>query len=141
MSRLLVVTFAAFAAVSLVVFGVAQGELPQVELGTLVTWTADGTPAVTANTVSIVDTDADPFSAFEPMERTVPVGGTVIWENLSLDGHTVVSDPESTEVFKSGENTDPIATNGSFAHAFETAGSYSYHCGIHPAMKGTIVVE
>jgi plastocyanin len=137
-SRLLVVAFAAVAAVSLAVLGVAQEEMLQVGLGTPVSWTIDGTPAVTANTVSIVDTDE--FFAFEPMERSVPVGGTVIWENLSAAGHTVVSDSGSTEVFKSGETNDPMDTNESFAHAFETQGTFKYHCGIHPDMKGSIVV-
>lgn len=135
MSRPLVVTLAALASVSLAVLGVAQGEMLNVEMGAQVNWTIDGTPAVTANTVSIVD--VGDISAFEPMERTVPVGGTVIWENLSFDAHTVVSLPESTEVF---ESVTPMATGGSFAHAFGTAGTYEYECGIHPSMDGTIVV-
>ncbi|HTZ41834.1 MAG TPA: plastocyanin/azurin family copper-binding protein [Candidatus Omnitrophota bacterium] len=30
---------------------------------------------------------------------------------------------------------------GTYSHTFAAAGTYSYHCSIHPSMKGTIIVQ
>src|SRR5205809_1450036 len=35
---------------------------------------------------------------------------------------------------------DGTASNSQFVHTFATAGSFPYHCAIHPAMTSTIVV-
>jgi plastocyanin len=140
--KVLVVALAALASVSVFALGSGQEEMAQADVGTPVSWTVDGTPVHTANSVAIVDT-AD-FFAFEPEDVIVPVGGTVIWENLSTagEGHTVASTDESSEVFVSSE-PDPdvsLKEGQSFSHTFETAGSFPYICGIHPDMTGTVIV-
>jgi len=37
-------------------------------------------------------------------------------------------------------NSGNIPNKGNFSHTFANAGSYGYHCSIHPAMIGTITV-
>jgi plastocyanin len=72
--------------------------------------------------------------AFSPPSVNVPAGTTVHWTNLDSVTHTVTSD---TGLFD-GQN---IGKNGTFNYTFSTKGTYSYHCSIHPFMKGTIIVE
>lgn len=73
--------------------------------------------------------------AFEPSEVTIPKGTTVIWTNEDSVQHIVVSD--SGEELSSGL----IDSQGTFTHTFSNAGTYGYHCSIHPSMKGTIIVQ
>lgn len=72
--------------------------------------------------------------AFDPPTITVNAGTTITWTNKDATVHTVTSD---TGLFNSGN----IATNGTFSYMFATAGSYPYHCSIHPYMTATVVVK
>lgn len=70
--------------------------------------------------------------SFSPASLTVKTGATVTWTNKDSVAHTVVGTD-----FKS----DQIAPGATYTHAFTTAGSYDYHCSIHPSMTGTIIVQ
>jgi len=72
--------------------------------------------------------------AFDPASVTVKAGESVTWANQDSATHTVVGDNDE---FKSGD----LANGGSFSFTFDKAGTYTYHCGIHPSMKGTVVVQ
>jgi plastocyanin len=72
--------------------------------------------------------------AFEESSITIKVGDTVTWTNHDSSPHTVVADDGS---FKSNS----LKNDASFSQTFESAGSYSYHCGIHSSMTGIIIVE
>ena len=71
--------------------------------------------------------------AFGPSVVTVPVGSTVTWTNNDDDAHSVVAD---NKAFRSG----PLDTDDSYKFTFAAAGTYVYHCGLHPRMVGKIVV-
>jgi plastocyanin len=72
--------------------------------------------------------------AFNPATVTVAAGTEVKWTNEDAPGHTILSDDGTT--IKS-----PTLNKGdSFSMVFNTPGTYSYYCSIHPSMKGTIVV-
>ncbi len=72
--------------------------------------------------------------AFNPATLNVQVGTVVTWLNKDSTTHRVVSD---SGAFDSGD-----LTNGqSYNFTFSQAGSFPYHCPIHPSMKGTIVVS
>ena len=72
--------------------------------------------------------------AFNPSVISVTAGTTITWTNKDAIGHTVTSD---AGLFNSGT----IITNGTFSYMFATAGTYSYHCAIHPSMTGTVKVN
>jgi plastocyanin len=74
--------------------------------------------------------------AFNPQQITIKVGTTVTWTDKDNVQHTVtsLSGPAS---FNSGPLT---ASGGTFHFTFSQAGTYSYHCMIHPSMMATIVV-
>lgn len=70
--------------------------------------------------------------AFNPASLTISAGTTVVWTNNDTAGHDV----------KSPEFTSPMMAEGqTFEYKFDKAGTYEYICGVHPAMKGTIVVK
>ena len=72
--------------------------------------------------------------AFAPASVTIKVGETVTWTNQDSPNHTVVADNGE---FASGS----LATGATFSFTFSKAGTYPYHCSIHPSMKGTVVVQ
>jgi plastocyanin len=72
--------------------------------------------------------------AFVPASIVVAVGTTVTWTNNDSATHTVTSD---TGAFDSKD----MAKGSTFSHTFSEKGTFSYHCGLHPTMKGTITVQ
>ncbi|HEX7017570.1 MAG TPA: cupredoxin family copper-binding protein [Patescibacteria group bacterium] len=70
---------------------------------------------------------------FAPAHIEVKVGQTVTWVNQDQVPHTVTSD---TGEFDSGQ----MANGASFSFTFSEAGTYHYHCQLHPAMTGQITV-
>ena len=72
--------------------------------------------------------------AFSPGSVTVAVGDTVTWANADAQNHTATADNASFD-------TGTIAGNTSKSVTFATAGTFGYHCKIHPQMTGTVVVQ
>ena len=72
--------------------------------------------------------------AFDPGTITVAANTTITWTNKDGVAHTVTS---NTGLFESGT----ISINRIWSHKFETAGSYPYHCTIHPSMTATVIVN
>ncbi len=73
-------------------------------------------------------------SAFNPSPLTIAVGTTVRWTNDDTIAHDSTS---NANVWASG-NVNPGAH---FDFTFQAAGTYPYHCTIHPGMTGTVVVQ
>ena len=71
--------------------------------------------------------------AFNPSTLTVPEGTSVVWTNSDSAPHTIVS---GSEILSSS-----ISQGQTYVYTFNTPGTYEYYCGIHPSMKGTIIVE
>jgi amicyanin len=112
------------------------------------------TPAATANDTSMTQPEADskdaaPSSAptasssvtiqdfaFAPASITVKKGSTVTWTNQDSVDHSVVPD-SATSDFKS---SDMLSKGDTYKVTFNTTGTFSYHCGPHPNMKGTVTV-
>ena len=72
--------------------------------------------------------------AFDPASVTIKAGESVTWTNQDPTNHTVTADKGE---FKSSD----IANGATFTFKFDTAGTYAYHCSIHPSMTGTVVVQ
>ena len=71
--------------------------------------------------------------AFAPTTSSVTTGGTVTWTNGDQVDHTVT--------FDSGPDCGHVAAGQSMTVTFTAAGTYGYHCTIHPQMKGTVTVS
>lgn len=92
---------------------------------------ATGVPSRTSTPVVAVVTILN--YAFNPASITVAPGTTVVWTNRDNVAHTVTADDGSW-----GSGT--LAQGGMFSHTFTTAGTYAYHCAIHPGMTGSVIV-
>jgi plastocyanin len=73
---------------------------------------------------------------FLPPTVHVKAGQSVAWVNCEPDTtpHTATSDGGS---FDSGSLVTPDA----YVRSFPAAGTFPYHCTIHPGMKATVIVE
>ena len=65
---------------------------------------------------------------FDPTPLTIPVGTTVVWTNQDTAPHTATSDPGSAFTFDTGM----LQKGQSGSITFTTAGSFAYHCTVHP---------
>jgi len=70
--------------------------------------------------------------SFEPSTITVPKGAAVTWTNQDPVAHTITGADFDSGTVGPGQN---------YSHVFDKAGTYEYHCAIHPSMKGTVVVQ
>jgi plastocyanin len=75
---------------------------------------------------------------YNPSTIQIPLGGNVRWTNedtgiLTSTSHTVTDD---NGAFSSGT----IPPGGNFHFRFTKAGTYTYHCEIHPTMHGMVIV-
>lgn len=70
---------------------------------------------------------------FNPTTISVMAGTKITWTNKDAIGHTVTSD---TGLFDSGT----VAANGTYQYTFSAAGTFAYHCKIHPSMTATVTV-
>jgi len=71
--------------------------------------------------------------SFQPGSISVTVGSTVTWTNADNTAHTVTADDGS---FDGGT----LAPGATFSQTFTTAGTFAYHCNIHPSMTATVTV-
>ncbi len=63
------------------------------------------------------------YKTFHPFQLTVPVGTTVLFNNVGGGGtHTV-----SGNLFNSGN----IKVDDSYSYTFNTVGTYSFNCFVH----------
>ena len=71
---------------------------------------------------------------FGPARLEVSRGTRLIWTNTDGDPHTVTSD-------KGVWASEALDTGDHFARVFKKAGTFPYHCSIHPFMHGVIIVK
>lgn len=71
--------------------------------------------------------------SFNPNSLTIKKGIKTTWSNNDSVPHTITSD---SGIF----NSQTLQPGDTFSFTFEEAGSFPYHCSIHPNMKATVVV-
>ena len=90
-------------------------------------------PASAATQAMMVDCTGEP-GCFSPNPLTIPAGASVTWTNDGSASHTATSDSNAwtTAVLAPGQTSAAVS--------FQSPGTFTYHCSIHPTMRGTIVV-
>src|SRR2546428_2721961 len=83
----------------------------------------------------IVNCAGTPSWCLSPKPVQITVGSTVTWTSGTALRHTATSDPAA---WGTG-NIAPGATSSAFS--FQTAGTFAYHCAIHPSMTGSVIVS
>ena len=71
---------------------------------------------------------------FDPPQAAVEPGSTITWTNKGDEPHTVTADDGS---FDSGR----LNPGDSYTVAFDGQGTVTYHCAIHPEMRGSVTVS
>lgn len=145
MRRHLVASLGLAAALALTVAACGGGATPTPASGTPSPASATASPApASAPPASVAPASVPPAAgdavtiagfAFDPAALTVKVGATVTWTNKDTATHTVVWADGS-------QGSGSLTAGGApYSRTFATPGTFAYACGIHPAMKGTVVVE
>lgn len=70
---------------------------------------------------------------FVPARVVVKKGGTVTWNQVDTMPHTVTARDGSF-------GSQQLGANQSFSQVFDTPGTYSYYCTIHPSMQAIVEV-
>jgi plastocyanin len=73
--------------------------------------------------------------SYSPNPTSLRVGQTIAWHNSDTIAHTSTKD---------GGGFDTGSINGGATSApitMSTAGTFTYHCTLHPGMVGTITVQ
>jgi len=70
--------------------------------------------------------------AFNPADVTIKVGDTMTWTNNDSVPHTVTG---------TGFDSGSLAQGKTYSHKFDTAGTFDYHCSVHPSMTAKITVQ
>jgi len=111
-------------------------------------------PPASAGTVVVGVLGDRGANSFAPNPASVKVGQTVAWKNQDGIVHRIVQDKDGTDPgdgygygggggtsgsgFDGGE-TMPGGTSG--AMTLSSAGTFRYHCAIHPGMVGSVTVQ
>jgi plastocyanin len=91
-------------------------------------------PTVAADvTISMVGDRGN--QSFAPNPTTMRVGQSVAWKNNDSTTHDATQDAArfQTGTVNAGATSAPITMSA--------AGTFTYHCTIHPGMVGTLVVQ
>ena len=102
---------------------------------------ASSAPAASVGTAganlgsAMVKISATTQLTFDPAMQTAHVGDVIQWTNTGSVTHTSTFDSEPSL------NDPSLDPGGVWEVKFTTAGTYQYHCTIHSAMVGTIVVS
>jgi plastocyanin len=89
-------------------------------------------PAGTVSIISGASSLGD--RAYNPNPIMITAGTTVTWTNNDTVTHTSTGDGGA---FDSGA----MAPGATFKFTFPAAGTFQYHCTIHPGMVGSVVVQ
>ena len=73
--------------------------------------------------------------SYSPNPTTMRVGQTVAWKNTDSTAHDATQDAGrfTSATVNAGGTSAPLAMS--------TAGTFTYHCTIHPGMVGTLTVQ
>lgn len=85
-------------------------------------------PPVATNAISVGN------DFFTPNNVVVPVGSTVTWTwTANASAHNVT--------FSDGTSGDRSGGGTPYTRTFPTAGTFNFHCTIHPSMTGSVTVQ
>jgi plastocyanin len=82
-------------------------------------------------------------NAFSPATLNVQVGATVVWAWNTCTGDPYTGSQTCANhnvIFDDGSTSSSTQDQGTFSKIFNTAGTFTYHCTLHP-MTGTVVVQ
>ncbi len=126
--------------------GHTTGLVTAVSVGTTTitdTATAGGVTITSSQVITVavyptsasVNATAGSVYSFDPSSVDIKAGGTVTWSFFGVT-HNVTFNAGAGAPGNIGDTT-----TGSATATFTTAGTFNYHCSIHPYMTGTVIVH
>ena len=97
---------------------------------------SDGAKDASAGTVSGEPAVKIVNFQFEPKSLTVKAGSTVTWTNEDTATHSI----KDTSQLATPVSPDLVGKGTTFSITYGQPGSYSYICGIHQYMSGSVQV-
>jgi plastocyanin len=91
---------------------------------------ADEVPDQNTKTIEITD------FKFDPKEIAISPGTKVTWVNHDDVPHTATADGDSPAF-----DSKALDTDEKYSFTFKNAGTFPYHCKVHPHMTGTVTVK
>jgi plastocyanin len=85
-------------------------------------------PVLSTGTVQV---DIKGFAFVSPTVRVGP-GTKIVWKNFDDAPHSVIGSDFQSPVLAKGQT---------YSHVFTKEGAFFYYCGLHPNMKGEVVVR
>ena len=82
--------------------------------------------------------NASPY--FSPSAATVATGTPIRWDNPTPTEHTITHDGCLTEEGPCAFDSEMMLPNGHYTIANLPPGRYTYHCRVHPIMRGTLII-
>jgi plastocyanin len=73
-------------------------------------------------------------TGFAPATVTINANDSVKWTNTDTKNHQVVANDGSFA-------SEILAPGKSYTHAFGNGGTFRYHDGLHPTLRGTVIVK
>ena len=70
---------------------------------------------------------------FSPTPVNIMAGNTVTWSNQDDTPHSII-------IPKLNVKSQALDTDDTFSHRFDDPGTFDYMCGLHPHMRGQVVV-
>ncbi len=104
--------------------------------GSYKTVTTTSTPAASGQPTASGLTIVIQNFKYSPSTLTVKAGDVITFTNMDSAPHSIVSDDGSS--FSTGELSQGQSTTFTAPSA---AGTYPFHCRVHPSITGTIVVQ
>ncbi|GAC1652536.1 MAG: cupredoxin family copper-binding protein [Gemmatimonadaceae bacterium] len=82
-------------------------------------------------------------NVFTPKAIVAPVAASVTWtwDSCTTPYGGTTTCVSHNLVFDDGAPGSGLKSSGTFVRAFNTAGSYGYHCGVHPTMIGSVKIQ
>lgn len=72
--------------------------------------------------------------AFSPVMMITSAGSTVTWLNQDDTQHSIVCPALNIK-------SQPLDPDDIFSHQFDEPGTFDYTCGVHPQMRGQVLVQ
>ena len=95
--------------------------------------TAASAPCTDSTGTTVVAVGVANFQWQQPINAKV--GDVITWTNSDSAPHKVALDDGSCAM------SENIPANGSKSLVFSVAGTFPFHCSVHPTMKGTITIS
>jgi plastocyanin len=95
-------------------------------------------PTTTANVYILPDAVSLGANAFGDEAIVIYTGERMHWTNIDKETHALVADTAGVPEF---QKTDVLAPGAEQSFTLTRTGRTTFHCTIHPAMTGTLIVR